>query len=53
VRSIILSSLNGSNGTVFAFGHQGCGKTYIMFGKNQNFENIKKGNLVQNTGLIF
>ena len=30
---MIYQSLNGVNGTIFAYGETGAGKTYTMFGK--------------------
>jgi len=34
VKRIVLSSLNGFNGTIFAFGQTGAGKTYSLLGKS-------------------
>lgn len=41
VKRIVLSSLNGINGTIFMYGQTGSGKTYTMMGYNrhENHEN--------------
>jgi len=34
--SVVENSFTGYNGTVFAYGQTGCGKTFTMVGSNQN-----------------
>jgi Kinesin motor domain len=34
IRALVLSSLDGINGTVFMYGQTGAGKTYTMLGSN-------------------
>jgi len=34
--SVVEGSFTGYNGTVFAYGQTGCGKTYTMVGANSN-----------------
>jgi len=38
VRRVVLSSLNGINGTIFMYGQTGSGKTYTMMGYNKQEE---------------
>jgi len=38
VRRVVMSSLNGINGTVFMYGQTGSGKTYTMMGYNKHEE---------------
>ena len=40
---MILNCLEGYNGTIFAYGWTGSGKTYTMLGPEEVIELIKKG----------
>lgn len=39
VRKVVLSALDGVNGTVFVYGQTGTGKTYTMMGNENTFNN--------------
>ena len=38
VRKVVLSSLEGINGTVFVYGQTGTGKTYTMMGSQRQID---------------
>ena len=42
-RSSVQSLLNGFNGTIFAYGQSGSGKTYTMLGPDSVVDAIKNG----------
>jgi hypothetical protein len=58
VKRIIYSSLNGINGTIFAFGQTNSGKTHTLVGKEFVYLNLfrkiinKKGNKLHERLLI-
>lgn len=38
-RKVVLSALDGVNGTIFVYGQTGTGKTYTMMGNENTFKN--------------
>ena len=47
IQNIVLSSLEGINGTIFMYGQTGSGKTYTMLGE-ENMEIVAKHNNIRN-----
>ena len=51
-QKIVMSSLNGLNGTLFVYGQTGAGKTYTMLGQNQGKPKNIAFNIRNNKGLL-